>query len=176
MKRSKTPAQVTNNPRIARTLYGIMVSEAIGVSRIKVSRIFAGLTCVAVLLSLCLSPGIMVGDHARAQSLGQPAKVSSDLSAKAHSLTNSDKVKVIVQLRAPMSSSLNSFLNSNGVHVRKTFQNLSAHAVEMPASLVDSVAALAKSLTFRWTGRLNPQVIFRPRRELMQYGRPPASM
>ena len=101
----------------------------------------AWLTCVAVLLSVCLSPGIMVGNRAKAQSTAKPAKVSSDLSAKAHSLTNTDTVKVIVQLCAPMSSSLNSLLNSNGVHVRKTFQNLGAHAVEMPASIVDSVAA-----------------------------------
>jgi len=84
----------------------------------------------------------MVADNAHAQLLGSgKPKGSTDLRNKAHSLTSSDLVKVIVQLRAPMSSSLNSLLNSNGVHVRKSFNSLGAHLVEMPASLFDTVAA-----------------------------------
>src|SRR2546422_469481 len=120
-------------------LYGIMVGEVFKRAKIKRAHVVASLTCLSLVLSL--SGGIMVGDRARAQSLGRPAKLSSDLSAKAHSLTNADTVKVIVQLGAPMSSSLNSLLNSNGGHVRKTFQTLGAHSVEMPASIVDTVAA-----------------------------------
>src|SRR5207302_6335032 len=116
-----------------------MALDAFRRAKIKRFHMVAWLTCLSLLLSL--SGGIMVGDRAKAQLLGKPAKASSDLLKKAHSLTNTDTVKVIVQLRAPMSSSLNSLLNSNGVHVRKTFQNLGAHAVEMPASIVDTVAA-----------------------------------
>src|SRR6266566_3785795 len=101
----------------------------------KRSRLMTFLTCLALLVSL--SGGIMVADHASAQSVGSgKSKGSSDLQSKAHSITNTDTIKVIVQLRAPMSSSLNSLLNSNGVHIRKSFQNLGTHAVEMPASIV----------------------------------------
>src|SRR5438552_13028020 len=121
------------------SLYGIMAADAFRRAKIKRFHMVAWLTCLPSVHSL--SGGIMVGDRARAQSVGRPAKLSSDLSAKAHSLTNADTVKVIVQLGAPMSSSLNSLLNSNGVHVRKTFQTLGAHSVEMPASIVDTVAA-----------------------------------
>src|SRR6266567_1744564 len=97
------------------------------------------LTCLSLVLSL--SGGIMVNDRAGAQSLSKPTKVSPDLLGKAHSASSADTVKVIVQLSAPMSGDLNSVLNSNGVHVRKTFQKLGSHAVEMPASIVDTVAA-----------------------------------
>src|SRR5207253_7811496 len=92
-------------------------------------RIASWLTCLSLVVSVCLLPGIMVGERASAQSSGQPAKVSSDLSTKSHSLTNTDMVKVIVQLRAPMSSTLNSLLNSNGMHLRKAHQSLGAHAL-----------------------------------------------
>src|SRR5437870_5117177 len=139
IKNSNPLPRLVNSAHGAVSLYGIMVSSVFSRAKIKRARVVASLTCLS--LALSLSGGIMVGDHARAQSTAKPAKVSSDLSAKAHSLTNTDTVKVIVQLRAPMSSSLNSLLNSNGVHVRKTFQNLGAHAVEMPASIVDTVAA-----------------------------------
>ena len=108
---------------------------------VKRSPLMTLLTCFALLVSL--SGGIMVTDRAGAQSLspGKSSKGSSDVREKAHSVTNTDTIKVIVQLRAPMSSSLNSLLNSNGVHIRKTFQELGAHSVEMPASTFDAVAA-----------------------------------
>src|SRR5499433_469205 len=103
-------------------------------------RWLAWLTMLSLVVSL--AAGIMVADTAKAQTLGSSKpKGSTDLRNKAHSLTNSDFVKVIVQLRAPMSGALNSLLNSNGVHVRKSFNNLGAHLVEMPASLFDTVAA-----------------------------------
>src|SRR3989441_3101886 len=119
-------------------LYGIMVGEVFKRAKIKRAHVVASLTCLSLVLSL--SGGIMVGERARAQSLAK-RKLSSDLSAKAHSLTNTDTVKVIVQLQAPMSSSLNSLLNSNGVHVRKALQTLNVQAVDMPASIVDTVAS-----------------------------------
>jgi hypothetical protein len=106
---------------------------------IKRSRLLTLLTSLALLV--CLSGGIMVADHASAQSPSSGKnKGSDDVQSKAHSVTNTETIKVIVQLRAPMSGSLNSLLNSNGVHIRKTFQNLGAHLVEMPASIFDAVA------------------------------------
>ena len=93
---------------------GILVSESI-------KRAIVHIVCLALLVAACLVPGTFVTPRANAQQLkAKPAKVSSDLFAKAHSLTNSDTVKVIVQLRAPITSGLNSLLNSNGVHLRKT--------------------------------------------------------
>src|SRR5439155_18159199 len=71
----------------------------------------------------------------------QGKRVSSDLLEKAQGQKSEDTVKVILQLNGSMSGELNALLNSNGVHIRKTFNNLKAHAVEMPASLVETVAA-----------------------------------
>src|SRR5437867_5723654 len=138
-KTSSPLTRLLNRADANGSLYGIMVGEVFKRAKIKRAHVVASLTCLSLVLSL--SGGIMVGDRARAQSLGRPAKLSSDLSAKHHSLTNADTVKVIVQLGAPMSSSLNSLLNRNGVHIRKTSQTLGAHSVEMPASIVDTVAA-----------------------------------
>ena len=113
---------------------GILVSEFM-------TRTTSRVICLSLLVVTCLLPGTFIGRRASAQLVTKRRRVSSDLSAKAHSLTNNDKVKVIVQLRAPMSGSLNSLLNSNGVHVRKVFHNLGAQEVELPASIVDTVAA-----------------------------------
>src|SRR6266568_3509516 len=110
------------------------------VKTIQRSRILGLLICFALLLSL--RGGFMLGQRTSAQNLGsgQVRKVSSDLKAKVHDAQSDDTVKVILQLTAPMSADLNSLLNSNGVHVRKTFKTLGAHAVDMPASIVDTVA------------------------------------
>src|SRR5712692_1218398 len=109
--------------------------------RIKPGQVTAWLTCFSLLVSLFT--GILVGGRAGAQTTAAShrAKASSDLQAKAHGPQSADAVKVILQLNAPMSGPLNAFLNRNGVHVRSTFRNLNAHAVEMPASIVDAVAA-----------------------------------
>src|SRR5438874_11525480 len=137
---NSTPTpRLIHRAQLAVSLSGIMALDAFRRAKIKRFHMVAWLACLSLLLSL--SGGIMVGDRAKAQLLGKPAKASSDLLKKAHSLSNTDTVKVIVQLGAPMSSSLNSLLNSNGVHIRKTLQNLGAHAVDMPASIVDTVAA-----------------------------------
>src|ERR1043166_4449319 len=117
---------------------GILVREFVG-------RISVRALCFSLLVTTCLLPGAFMGRRANAQLLKlKSTKVSSDLSAKAHSLTSADTVKVIVQLRAPISGSLNSLLNSNSVHVRKVFQNLGASAVDMPAYLVDTVASYSE--------------------------------
>src|ERR1051325_6779858 len=108
----------------------------------KINSIIAKLICLSLLVSMCLLPGVMGGDRASAQSANKPAaKISSDLTAKARGRKSDDIVKVIVQLRAPMSGQLNALLNRNGAHVRATFRNLAAHAVDLPASIIDDVAA-----------------------------------
>src|SRR5438132_4168710 len=70
------------------SLYGIMGGDVIRRAKIKRCRIATWLTCLSLVVSLCLLPGIMVGERASAQSTRRASKVSSDLSAKAHSLTN----------------------------------------------------------------------------------------
>src|SRR5437764_4035197 len=121
-------------------LYGIMVSEATRRAKIKRFHMVAWLACLSLVVSL--SGGIMVSEHASAQSLGKPAKVSSDLLTKAHGSKNSDVVPVIIQLNASMSGGLNALLNKNGVHgAKKILKNLNVQVIDMPASLVDTVAA-----------------------------------
>ncbi|HYW70802.1 MAG TPA: S8 family serine peptidase, partial [Pyrinomonadaceae bacterium] len=124
-----------DSPSLAR---GILIRESI-------KRPIVRVISFSLLITTCLLPGTFMGRRANAQLLKlKPAKVSSDLSSKAHSLSSSDTVKVIVQLRAPISSGLNSLLNSNGVHVRKVLLNLGASSVDLPANLVDTVASYSE--------------------------------
>src|SRR5580765_4670870 len=109
--------------------------------RTKFNSIVARLICFSLLLSMCLLAGVMVGELASAQPISQPVKVSSDLTAKARGPRKDDTVSVIMQLRAPMSGQLSALLNRNGAHIRATFRNLQAHAVDLPAKIVDEVAA-----------------------------------
>jgi serine protease AprX len=103
-------------------------------------RLTAWLTFLSLAVGLC--GGIVLADKANAQTPGSAkSKGSADLRAKAHSLTSTDTVKIIIQLRGPMSSALSSLLNSNGVHLKQSFNGLGAHIVEMPASAFDTLAA-----------------------------------
>src|SRR5437660_10892328 len=142
IKTSKPLARLLNRTDADGSLYGIMAGEVIRRAKIKRSRVVTWLTFLSLAASLCL-PGIMVGERASAapKESKQGKKFSSDLDDKAHGPKRNDTVKVILQLDAAMSGGLNSLLNSNGVHLKKTFQNLGAHAVEMPASVVDALAA-----------------------------------
>src|SRR2546427_9634896 len=99
------------------SLYGIMVSEAIRRAKIKRFHMVACLACLSLVLSL--GGGIMIGDHAKAQSLGKPAKVSSDLLAKAHGSKKSDVVPVIIQLNASMSGGVNCPFQKKRIHGAK---------------------------------------------------------
>src|SRR6266446_3103782 len=141
-KTSRPQARLLNRAHGDGSLYGIMVGEVIRRAKIKRSRTATWLTCLSLLASLCLLPGIMVGERARAQSLGKAAKASSDLLAKTHGAKKSDVVPVILQLNAPMSGGLNALLNQNGVHgAKQVFKQLNAQAIDMPAAIVDDVAA-----------------------------------
>src|SRR6476620_9854015 len=146
--KTKTPNKSLQE---AGSLKGIMVSEITSRvrsprARIKRSRAITWLTCLSLLISLC--GGIMVTSSAGAKSGqkdGQKPKqgrrVSSDLVEKAHGRKSSDTVKVILQLDDTMSAELSTLLQSNGVRVRKSFNNLKAHAIDMPANLVETGAS-----------------------------------
>src|SRR5205085_4605819 len=66
-------------------------------------------------------------------------KVSPDLHGKSAGL-----VRVILQLNDKPSGPLNALLNRNGVHVRATFSNFNAQAVELPESVVDELASFSE--------------------------------
>src|SRR5436305_508469 len=140
---STRPARLLNRAHAAGSLYGTMVGNVFKRAKIKRAHIVASLTCLS--LALLLSGGIMVGDRARAKTAGnseKSAKVSSDLLAKAHGSKSSDVVPVIIQLNASMSGGLNALLDKNGVHgAKKILKNLNVQVIDMPASLVDTVAA-----------------------------------
>jgi len=91
----------------------------------------------AMLFSLCA--GIMVTDNASAKSNGggSSRKVSADLGGKA----SGELVRVVLQLGGKPGGQLNALLNRGGVHVRAHFQNLNSYAVELPAGVVDELAA-----------------------------------
>ncbi|HEX3142402.1 MAG TPA: S8 family serine peptidase, partial [Pyrinomonadaceae bacterium] len=101
-------------------------------------------------LAFSMVAGIMTCDRASASASSRPnhlpqKKASSDLIEKAHGAHSADRVKVIVQLNAPMSGQLNALLNQNGVHgARKTFDKLNAQMIEMPANIVEAVAGFSE--------------------------------
>ena len=65
-------------------------------------------------------------------------KLGSDLREQ---LENSSSVQVILQLDGKPSGQLNALLASNGVKIRKHFDKLNAFALELPASVVEALAA-----------------------------------
>src|SRR2546426_5723183 len=91
-------------------------------------------------LASSLSTGILIAERASAAPQGggkKASKVSSDLSGR----KGGETVKVILQLGGKMSGQLNALLSRNDVHVKSSFKNFNAQAIEMPASIVDQVAA-----------------------------------
>jgi serine protease AprX len=116
--------------------------------RSKRSIVITWLTCLSVMFSLCA--GIILIDRAKAAPRGdhdgslnghKKDKVASDLREKMRRNGGRDTVKVIVQLNDQMSGPLKALLNGNGVKVKRTFNSFNAMAVELPASVVDSLAS-----------------------------------
>src|ERR1041384_1614352 len=54
--------------------------------------------------------------------------------------TNSEIVKVIIQLNASPTGRLNALLQRNGVHVKHDFKEFNSFAVELPLTVVDELA------------------------------------
>src|ERR687885_2659549 len=100
------------------------------------------------ILSLALCCSIVIADNrvvvrraqaSQGKNSGREAggkKVSPDLRGDGANL-----VRVILQLDGKPSGKLNALLNRNGVHVRASFNNLNAHAVELPQNVVDELAS-----------------------------------
>jgi subtilisin family serine protease len=97
-------------------------------------------------LLICCLGGILLDDRASANSANSgsgnssDSKLASDLRDSLSKRKSGDElVSVIVQLNGPMSSDLNAFLNSNGVHLKANFKNLSSMFVELPVNVVDKL-------------------------------------
>src|SRR5918911_1972448 len=68
-------------------------------------------------------------------------KLSPDLRASVEGAGAGARVGVILQTDGPVSGPLHSLLVRGDVHVRGSFRNLNSFAVELPAELVERVAA-----------------------------------
>src|SRR5687767_2271739 len=111
-------------------------------------------------LVLALLIGISVGltllggkllTSADAQGKGQkanqnlkPNKIASDLGDLLRSNSSDARVKVILQLNEKPSGQLNALLASNGVKIRKHFNNLNSFALELPARVVDVLSTFSE--------------------------------
>src|SRR5712691_11620049 len=104
------------------------------------------LTCLSLMLALL--SGIILSNKAGAASDGRSSqgkearRVSGNLEKRGRgNSASTDTVRVILQLNGKPSSQLNALLNRNGVHVRSLFNQLNAHVVDLPASVVEELAA-----------------------------------
>jgi len=123
------------------------LEEDLNMKRNKRSLALTWMISLSLIFSLCC--GILVTDNAHAASQGDkddkretPArhrKVASDLSELAHGAVQDATLNVIIQLNDEMSGQLNGLLRSNGVKIKKNFAALNTLAVELPASVVDSL-------------------------------------
>ena len=104
---------------------------------------------LALLASLTLGPGLLGGNlWATAYAKGKgshsdnqkPSKVASDLSDLLAHKNSEAPVKVILQLNQKPSGQLNALLATNGVKIRKHFDNLNSFALELPSSVVDALS------------------------------------
>ncbi|HEX7772963.1 MAG TPA: hypothetical protein VF435_11120, partial [Pyrinomonadaceae bacterium] len=100
---------------------------------------------LALLASLTLGPTLLGGNllatvYAKGNgSRGnnqKPNKVASDLSDLLSKKSSDSLVKVILQLNQKPSGQLNALLASNGVKIRKHFNNLNSFALELPTRVV----------------------------------------
>src|SRR5947209_5830664 len=116
----------------------------------KRSPIVTLITTFSLVLSLC--SGILIMDKAHAASdQGSSHGNESEGNARHNKISpalhkeesNKDDslIKVILQIDGKMSGRLNGFLNSNGVHIRKSFANFNSYLVELPASAIEELAS-----------------------------------
>src|SRR3954464_14535942 len=84
-------------------------------------------------------------------------KVAPNLRKKVRrSSSQSDTVKVILQINGTASLQLLTFLRSNGVQVRKSFANFNSHMVELPLAAVDQLAAFPEVQTVSIDDEVKP--------------------
>src|SRR5947207_6844752 len=101
------------------------------------------LTCLALVLSLCAGIILDVGAKAapKSQSSSNRDKIGRDLRDEMGKHGGGDVVKVIVQLNDRISRPLKALLQGNGVKVKRSFVSFNTLAVELPASVVASLAS-----------------------------------
>ncbi|HBB86539.1 MAG TPA: hypothetical protein DC047_02860 [Blastocatellia bacterium] len=115
--------------------------------KVNKARTIVWLICVSLVLFLFTC--ILITDRTNAQSfedLNKANKASSDLLAEASSSQGLGALKIILQLKAPMSSALKALLNQKGVRLKASFKNLNAQSLEIPASSLAAVAAFDEVL------------------------------
>jgi len=111
--------------------------------RTKRSLALTWLACGSLVLSLCC--GILVTDKASAKgdkhdrSERRHRKIAQDLSEHSRRAPEQEGLQVILQLNDRISPELRALLRSNGVKVRKQFVNFNTLAVDLPASVVESL-------------------------------------
>jgi serine protease AprX len=96
---------------------------------------------------LSLNFGILITEKANAQSPAATRdKLAPDLRAKVtRAQSGADQVvRVIIEFSGPLSGPLNALLNSNGVHIRRKFQNFKFYVVELPASVAAQLSSFAE--------------------------------
>src|SRR2546429_6226331 len=116
-------------------------------TRSKASIAITWLTCLSLVLSLCA--GIILIDVVKAAPHREHGsisgrikdKVASDLRQQKNKNGGRNTVRIIVQLNDRMSEPLKALLQGNGIKVKRRFINFSSFAVELPASVVDSLAS-----------------------------------
>src|SRR3954467_2496966 len=108
------------------------------------------ITVFSLMVSLCT--GILIMDKAQAASnqgssngkgsARKAAKMNSALSKRAKGpKADSDLVRVILQFDGQASSRVNSILGRRGIKVRGVYKNFNARVVELPASVLEELAA-----------------------------------
>jgi subtilisin family serine protease len=107
---------------------------------------------IALSLLLSMFSGILVMDVARAAARNDAnvnrnaslrhRKVAQDVSEAR--IDSSGSVKVILQLNDRVSVGLAALLRGNGVHVKRHFQAFNTISVELPPTVVDSLAAFSE--------------------------------
>src|ERR1041384_5663346 len=98
-------------------------------------------TLLTVLLLLSSMGGVLAGPKTKGQAApGRYKKTSDDLDAAVLRYPNK-KVRVIVQTTGAPPQSLASSISSRGGSVKRSYRNLKALAVEVPANAVNALTS-----------------------------------
>jgi energy-converting hydrogenase Eha subunit F len=109
-------------------------------TRSKISPTLTFTACLVLTLSLL---GGLTFTREVAASVEQTAKSDKiSPSLRGHvSAGSGETVSVILQLNGVASGRLNALLNRNGIHIKQLFKNFNSSVVELPANVVDELAA-----------------------------------
>src|SRR5687767_9964246 len=98
---------------------------------------------IALLVALTIFAGLLVSDHAHAESTPRPrsAKISGDVVRKVNAGQGNDRIRVIVQPRASWNSDLDSALQGAGASNLRQFQKFNFRVVTVSAAAAAALAA-----------------------------------